>query len=121
MQDLLLSQRQAQPPPPPQMYPSPYAGSMYRPQYQPPPPPPMMPQPGYGYQMPMSPGPGGRPIPSRVGRTNQYIPQPDIEDEFYDGDFYEDNGSGQGMPGQDTSGWTVNHKPGMEGTVFICR
>ncbi|XP_071172819.1 E3 SUMO-protein ligase RanBP2-like [Mytilus edulis] len=115
LKDLLLSQRQAPPPPPPQMYPSPYAGSMYRPQYQPPPPPPMMPQPGYGYQMPMSPGPGGRPIPSRVGRTNQYIPQPDIEDEFYDGDFYEDNGSGQGMPGQDTSGWTVNHKPGMEG------
>jgi hypothetical protein len=54
--------------------------------------------------MPMSPGPGSRPIPSRINnRVSQFTPQNDVDEEYYEGEFYEDDG--HGLYGPDCSGW----------------
>lgn len=70
----------------------------------------------YGYPMSASPGPATRPIPSRV--TRGYTAQPEVEEEYCDGEYYEDDGTGHGMFGQDNSGWTVNHRPGTDSNIL---
>jgi hypothetical protein len=39
------------------------------------------------------------------------------DEEYYEGEFYEDDG--HGLYGPDCSGWTVNHKPGLEGMCYM--